>query len=195
MLSYLDFASRIMFAFFMGSFIGLERQWRQRLAGLRTNALVAIGASLYTALSTLVAVDSSPTRIAAAVVSGVGFLGGGVILRDGFNVKGINTAATLWCSASIGVLCRAGFIFQAFIGMLVILCANIFLRKIKLNVNKELFKSEELILKYQLKIICSMEEEFNIRALLYNYFSDMGISIISLYNLHNLLTLNLTKIP
>ena len=88
----------------LGSAIGFERQWRHRLAGLRTNTLVALGAASFVVFEALVPDESSPTRIAAQVVSGVGFLGAGVIFREGLNVRGLNTAATLWCSAAVGVL-------------------------------------------------------------------------------------------
>lgn len=87
-----------------GAAIGSERQMRQRMAGLRTNALVALGAAAFVVFSQLVPHDASPTRVAAQVVSGIGFLGAGIIFRDGFNIHGLNTAATLWCSAAVGVL-------------------------------------------------------------------------------------------
>jgi putative Mg2+ transporter-C (MgtC) family protein len=89
-------------ALLMGVAIGLERQWRQHSAGLRTNALVALGAALFVSLSILMDDTHSPTRIASYVVSGLGFLGGGVILRNGLTVKGLNTAATIWCSGAVG---------------------------------------------------------------------------------------------
>src|SRR3974377_1721040 len=84
----------------MGLAIGVERQLGQHPAGLRTNALVCVGAALFVSLSRLMDHEASPTRIAAQVVSGIGFLGGGVILREGLNVKGMTTAATIWCSAA-----------------------------------------------------------------------------------------------
>jgi putative Mg2+ transporter-C (MgtC) family protein len=93
--------------------IGFDRQWHDRLAGLRTNTLVALGAGA-----------GSPTRIAAQVVSGIGFLGAGLIFREGLSVRGLNTAATLWCSAAVGVLAGAGYLaavatsFVAFINLL-----------------------------------------------------------------------------
>src|ERR1700693_4318973 len=106
-----DCIGRAAVALSLGALIGVERQWRQRMAGLRTNALVALGAALFELLavqmSALSGVD--PTRIAAYVVSGIGFLGAGVILRDGVSVRGINTAATIWCSAAVGVLAGAGY--------------------------------------------------------------------------------------
>src|ERR1700753_4499398 len=106
-LTIAEFALRLGVGLGCGALIGIERQWQARRAGLRTNALVATGATLFV-LYAVVTNDSSPTRVASYVVSGVGFLGGGVILREGFNVHGLNTAATLWCSAAVGVLAAGG---------------------------------------------------------------------------------------
>ena len=114
MLTIADFALRLGVGAGCGALIGLERQWRARMAGLRTNALVATGATLFV-LYAAATDDSSPTRVASYVVSGIGFLGGGVILREGFNVRGLNTAATLWCSAAVGVLAASGHLAFALI--------------------------------------------------------------------------------
>src|SRR6201990_3279989 len=92
----------------MGACIGFERQWRQRLAGLRTNTLVALGAASFVVFSGLVPGDNSPTRVAAQLVSGIGFLGAGLIFKEGLSVRGLNTAATLWCSAAVGLLAGEG---------------------------------------------------------------------------------------
>lgn len=93
-------------AMLLGALIGAERQWRQRMAGLRTNALVATGAAVFI-LSSMTTSPDSPGRIAAQIV--LDWLSGaGVIMREGMNVRGLNTAATLWCSAGIGVLCGLG---------------------------------------------------------------------------------------
>ena len=113
----------------MGIAIGLERQWRQHPAGLRTNALVALGAALFVSLSLLVPDEGSKTRIASYVVSGLGFLGGGVILREGLNVKGLNTAATIWCSGAVGSLCGSDLVGHAALGTFVILFAHLSLRR------------------------------------------------------------------
>jgi len=90
------FAARAAVALVLGAAVGLERQWRQRLAGLRTNALVALGAAVFELFAVLLAGQHGvdPTRIAAYGVSGIGFLGAGVTLREGITVRGINTAAT-----------------------------------------------------------------------------------------------------
>lgn len=91
-----------------GAVIGSERQVRQRMAGLRTNALVALGAAGFVIFSGLFPDEVSHTRVAAQIVSGIGFLGAGIIFRDGFNIHGLNTAATLWCSAGVGMMAGAG---------------------------------------------------------------------------------------
>jgi len=98
-------AARVLLAGLMGAALGLEREWRGKEAGLRTNTLIAIGAALFAAMSTASAGD--PGRIAAQVVTGVGFLGAGAIMRTGPNVHGLTTAALIWVNAAIGV--AAGF--------------------------------------------------------------------------------------
>ena len=115
-MSVAEMALRLGAGLALGSVIGMERQWRARGAGLRTNALVATGAALFVLLSAY-GFDTGPrggprvadpTRVAAQIVSGIGFLGGGVILREGLNVRGLNTAATLWCAGAVGALAGAG---------------------------------------------------------------------------------------
>jgi putative Mg2+ transporter-C (MgtC) family protein len=123
-----DFVFTIWAALLMGVAIGLERQARQNPAGLRTNALVCVGAALFVSLSVLMNDQDSPTRMVSYVVSGVGFLGGGISLRDGLNVKGIDTAATLWCSAAIGTLVGSGFVLHGLSATLTVLALNLVLR-------------------------------------------------------------------
>ncbi|RZQ64649.1 MgtC/SapB family protein [Amycolatopsis suaedae] len=114
----------------LGALIGIERQFRARMAGLRTNALVAAGATLFVVLSAhgFTGDTADPTRVAAQIVSGVGFLGGGVILREGLTVRGLNTAATLWCSAAVGSLAGAGLYLEAAAGTLVVVAVHLVLR-------------------------------------------------------------------
>src|SRR5271168_5104169 len=115
------FLQDVAVALVLGILIGLERQWRQHPAGLRTNALVAVGAAMFVSMSRLMDDHANPTRIVSYVVSGLGFLGGGVILREGMTVKGMNTAATIWCSGAIGALAGGHFPFQAAAGTAVVL--------------------------------------------------------------------------
>ena len=138
----------------LSSLIGFERQWRNRLAGLRTNALVATGATLFV-LYAVATNDSSPTRVASYVVSGVGFLGGGVILREGFNVRGLNTAATLWCSAAVGVLAAGGHLVFALIATGAIVGIHLLGRPLgHLIDHGESVEEDEDDQPYQLQLIC-----------------------------------------
>ena len=116
------FASRLVIALVCGILIGLERQLRQRSAGLTTNSLVSVGACIF---------NNDNLRVLAQIVTGIGFLGAGVILRDGFTIHGLNSAATLWCSAAVGSLCGYGFWREAIIAVSVILFINWILKFIE----------------------------------------------------------------
>ncbi len=165
----LDFLLRLFAAFACGVAIGLERQLRQRTAGLRTITLVSCGACLFVTLGVLTGnATAGVTQIASYVVSGVGFLGGGVIMRDKGSIQGINTAATLWCSAAVGVLCGAEHYGPAIAGTLVILFTNTVLREIGRAINTAPVASADLVRKYVLTVICRAEDEVNIRALITN---------------------------
>src|ERR1043166_7608272 len=105
-----DAPSRLLLAAGLCAAIGLEREYRQKPAGLRTNILIALGAALFTILSTLIGGDAgSADRIAAQIITGIGFLGGGAILRRGSAVHGMTTAATIWVNAAIGMSAGAGY--------------------------------------------------------------------------------------
>ncbi len=96
----LTIVGRLAFAAFLGGFVGLERELRGYPAGVRTIALVALGSALFTEISRLTGVED---RIAAGIVTGIGFLGAGVIFREGYTVRGITTAATIWSAAAVGM--------------------------------------------------------------------------------------------
>ncbi len=181
-MTWTEFTIRLVVAFLLGSALGLERQWRQRMAGLRTNTLVATGAALFVMLSVLTPGDSSPTRIAAQVVSGIGFLGGGVILREGLTVRGLNTAATLWCAAAIGSLSGAGLLLHAGIGTVAVLVANLILRPLGYRINQQPLKGTELELCYRCDVICRTQDEGHIRALLLQAVSGGNLQLRSLYS-------------
>src|SRR3954469_16267984 len=97
---FLDTLVSLAVAFILGTLIGAERQYRQRTAGLRTNVLVALGSAAFVDLGMRLNGNAGAGQVLAYVVSGVGFLGAGVIMKDGGNIRGLNTAATLWCSAA-----------------------------------------------------------------------------------------------
>jgi putative Mg2+ transporter-C (MgtC) family protein len=147
----------------MGLAIGLERQYRQHPAGLRTNALVCVGAALFVSLTRLMGDHDSPTRIASYIVSGIGFLGGGVILREGLTVKGMNTAATLWCSAAVGTMAGAGFPLYALIGTAVILAIHLGLRPVSRWIDGRITTATDVETAYRLRVVCEEKNEGVIR--------------------------------
>ena len=114
-------AGRVLIAAALGALLGLEREWRGKEAGLRTNTLIAIGAALFAAMSSTFTGDSG--RVAAQVVTGVGFLGAGAILRTSGSVQGLTTAAMIWANAAIGLACGAGHVRLAGAGTAIVLIA------------------------------------------------------------------------
>ena len=173
-----DFIIRISICFILSILVGIERQYRHKTVGLRTNVLVSIGAFMFVSVS-FNSLDTDYTRIAAQVVSGIGFLGAGVILRDGNRIKGLNTAATLWCVSAIGVLTAFGLIIEATIGTLFILLSNILLRLISHKIMNKVKTQENCVI----DIICDKDEERIIRNL-----------IIKLTNQYNLTMKGFQKI-
>ena len=112
----------LILAAFLGAAIGLERELSGKSAGLRTNLLICLGAAIFTIISKRLAVDEgSTTRIAAQIVTGVGFLGAGAVIQDRRGVHGLTTAATIWLVASIGMACGAGFRELAAIATLIVI--------------------------------------------------------------------------
>lgn len=135
--SLLDTLVSLTTAFVLGSAIGLERQYRQRTAGLRTNALVAVGAAIFVDMANRLNGHEAAVHVVAYVVSGIGFLGAGVIMREGGNVRGLNTAATLWGSAAIGACAGADLILEAVLGSTFVLFANTLLRPVVNSINRK----------------------------------------------------------
>jgi putative Mg2+ transporter-C (MgtC) family protein len=150
----------------LGAVIGFERQWRQRLAGLRTNTLVALGAASFVVFENLFATQADLTRVAAQVVSGIGFLGAGIIFREGLNVRGLNTAATLWCSAAVGVLAGGGALPYAAIAAALVIAVNLLLRPLVQRINRQPLASAELQSGYVVNVVCKGDREAHVRALL-----------------------------
>lgn len=132
----LDLFIGIVIAFMLATAIGAERQWRQRNAGLRTNVLVAIGAAAFVTLGLRLNGSAGAAQIAAYVVSGIGFLGAGVIMKEGAQISGLNTAATLWCSAAVGALCGIGLAAEATVLTVAILAGNTLLRPLVNAINR-----------------------------------------------------------
>jgi putative Mg2+ transporter-C (MgtC) family protein len=175
------FIVHLLVALALGALIGAERQLRQRLAGLRTNALVSAGSALFVLVAAFSSDPQANARIASQVVSGIGFLGAGVIMREGLNVRGLNTAATLWCSAAVGVLSGMGQTLEAAAGAIAILGANILLRGVTQRINRQDVKSAtELEHRYRVSVVCREQDEVRVRTLLLHAVAGMSLVLQSL---------------
>ncbi len=119
----LAIAARVLIAGLLGAALGLEREWRGKEAGLRTNTLIAIGSALFAALS--ITIGGDPARVAAQIVTGVGFLGAGAIMRHGASVHGLTTAAMIWVNAAVGMAAGSGHIRLAALVTVIVLVAMI----------------------------------------------------------------------
>jgi len=161
----------------LGAVIGFERQWRQRLAGLRTNTLVALGAASFVVYENLFSNEANITRVAAQVVSGIGFLGAGIIFREGLNVRGLNTAATLWCSAAVGVLAGGGALSYAALAAGMVIAVNLLLRPLVQRINRQPLATAETPSRYVVNVVCRGDTEAHIRALLLQGLGAGGIRL------------------
>ena len=179
----------LLICFFLSFFIGIERQYRHRSVGLRTTILVAIGSYLFVSFSFLLnGYNIDVTRIAAQIVTGIGFLGAGVILKDGVKIRGLTTAATLWCTASIGVLCASGFILEAISGTVIILFSNVFLRYVNKIVNQK-SRYEQTSEEFKVTITFSKDR---IKELIKDITSNTKFNINKLDVKKNTIILNIT---
>jgi putative Mg2+ transporter-C (MgtC) family protein len=172
---------RLGLALVLGSAIGFERQWNQKMAGLRTNALVALGASGFVVFSVMTG-QGDATRVAAQVVSGIGFLGAGVILREGINVHGLNTAATLWCSAMVGTFAGGGYWQPSVAAAGFVVATNLLLRPLVRRLNDRLLSGGEGELQYAVEITCTAADEAHMRSLLLHALSQAGLGLRRIYS-------------
>jgi putative Mg2+ transporter-C (MgtC) family protein len=149
------------------------------MAGLRTNALVSAGAAMFVMLSALATHPDDSFRVAGQVVSGIGFLGAGVILRNGVNITGLNTAATLWCAAAIGMLAGYGMYGSATTGAVAVIAANLCLRPIGKALNRGTATSD-LDITYLFRITARADQEAHMRALLLHSIGGQPLLLKSL---------------
>jgi putative Mg2+ transporter-C (MgtC) family protein len=133
---FLDTLISLFTAFVLGTLIGAERQYRQRTAGLRTNVLVAVGAAAFVDLAMHLTGADGAVRVISYVVSGIGFLGAGVIMKQGMDVRGLNTAATLWASAAVGSCAGADMVAQAVALTVFVIAGNTLLRPLVNAINR-----------------------------------------------------------
>jgi putative Mg2+ transporter-C (MgtC) family protein len=174
-MDFADFGLHIVVALLLGAAIGIERQYGSHPAGLRTNTLVCVGAAMFVGLSHLLSNNGqTPPPIAAQVVSGIGFLGGGVILREGITVRGMNTAATLWCSAAVGSLAGAGFHAEASFGALMVLTVHLVMRPVAVFLGRWTKGMVNVDTTYEIRVVCHKEEEAGIRQTILRHVNSVA---------------------
>jgi putative Mg2+ transporter-C (MgtC) family protein len=180
-ISTLQFGLRLAAAIAMGATVGLERQWRQRMAGTRTNALVAAGAAAFVMTGFLIDGDPSARgRIVSYVVSGVGFLGAGVIFKDAGNIRGLNTAATIWCSAAIGALSGLGALGLALVVASAVLLTNLVLRPLAYRLHPVLPEPNPVETQYEVNLTGRISVATHVRALLLSTITRLPVTLQSI---------------
>ncbi|MCW2729940.1 MAG: MgtC/SapB transporter [Mycobacterium sp.] len=178
-----DMFVRVGLATLLGVAIGVERQWRARMAGLQTMALVSMGAALFLILGAYsFHGDGDPTRVAAQIVSGIGFLGAGVIMKQGSSVTGLNTAATLWAAAAVGALAGAWMWREAITGAVIIIATNGFLFPLasKMDTAHLWGSRENPAADYLVEVVCGADAEVEVRAVVVSAASRPGFQLNSL---------------
>lgn len=168
---------RLSLALILGVLIGLERQWHLKLAGLNTNALVSLGACGFVEFGSMVG-DGDPMRIASQVVSGIGFLGAGVILREGISVHGVSTAATLWCAAMVGTFAGAGLWAPSLAAAGFVFLANLLLRPLVRIVRDRATASVNAETHYVITLTGSSARTSQLRSLVLQTLSRAGFALV-----------------
>ena len=171
-------ALNLALAMFCGALIGSERQVRQRMAGLRTNALVALSAAAFVVFSALYPDEVSPTRVAAQVVSGIGFLGAGIIFRHGFTIHGLNTAATLWCSAAVGMMAGSGAWIFAIMMTGFVIFVNLGLRPLVKWLKKTTRAGVPLTQEFRILVQCAADAQAEVRTAALQALAQNGVRIV-----------------
>jgi putative Mg2+ transporter-C (MgtC) family protein len=164
---------RLLLAMILGTIVGAERQWRQRAAGLRTNTLVCLGAAAFVDLGATLAGPNS-TGVIAYVISGVGFLGAGAIIKDRANITGLNTAATLWCSAAVGACAGAGEMLDAIFVTMLLVCTNLALRPVSSFIDRHSTARFENVV-YRIKVVCDSGHQLEVRTLLLHAIAEQRL--------------------
>jgi putative Mg2+ transporter-C (MgtC) family protein len=163
---FIDSLISLFGAFILGTIIGAERQYRQRSGGLRTNVLVAVGSAAFVDIGMHLNGNTGATQIIAYVVSGVGFLGAGVIMKEGKNVWGLNTAATLWCSAAVGACAGADLAVEAIALTAFVLAGNTLLRPLVHAINRAPISAETTEAQYEVRVTTDGDHLENTRGVL-----------------------------
>ena len=179
-----QFELRLLVALILGTAIGFERQWRHKMAGLKTNALVSLGSALFMLLGAKILGDASgEARIAAQIVTGIGFLGAGAIMKEGLSVSGLNTAATIWCSGAVGCLAGLGFWYEASIGTFFVIVSHLILKPVETKIENRTFSNTNTnYIRYKLMVKCGLEVKNELRINLFKIIEKSNILKVYTYN-------------
>lgn len=176
-----ELITRVGLATLLGVIIGLERQWRARMAGLQTMALVSMGSALFFILGAFSFPGTDPTRVAAQIVSGIGFLGAGVILKHGLSVVGLNTAATLWATAAVGALAGAWMWREAIAGAAIVVFGNLFLQPLARRMDLRSGRSAaEDAGTFTIEVMCARDAAEQVRALVGNALGSAALKVTAM---------------
>lgn len=170
----IDTSISLVSAFLLGGLIGYERQFRQRTAGLRTNVLVATGAALFVDMAATLSGHEGAVHVVAYVVSGIGFLGAGVIMREEGNVRGLNTAATLWGSAAVGACAGADLLIEAVLGTVFVLAANTLLRPVVNRINRQPTDTMDVEATNAVYVITAKQDQKRVMQMLVAHLNEAG---------------------
>jgi len=172
---------RLLVSLILGAIIGAERQWNHHVAGLKTNALVSLGAAIFVGFGAAAEGTESLARVGAQVVTGIGFLGGGIILREGLNIRGLNTAATLWCSAGVGVLAGAGLYAASVMAAALVFGGNLGLRTIAFHISKLAARREGGAVRYTITVTSEAGKDADVRRTMIDQLSRSACATRSLH--------------
>jgi len=177
--------ARLALALAVGMAIGLEREWREKAAGFRTITIVAVGAALFVMLANYVVDPTAPARIAAGVVTGIGFLGAGSILRDRGQVTGLTTAAAVWLAAALGMAAGFGAYALTIVGTVLALVVLLVFPRVDISVLGKDTRTYEIVSPYNRQLHAELAERFRRRGLSVDrqYLSKRGDDVVSIWRI------------
>lgn len=175
--SLIDTLVSLASAFVLGGLIGVERQYRQRTAGLRTNVLVALGAAAFVDMANRLHGPEGAVHVTAYVISGIGFLGAGVIMKGEGSVRGLNTAATLWGAAAVGACAGADLVAEATLTALFVLAGNTLLRPLVNWINRRPIDDAGSEVTYTVCAICEPSTQGHITDTIEGALEEAGYPV------------------
>lgn len=180
-MTLLNFLLNLLISVLLGGLIGLERQLNSRSIGMRTSVLVCMGASLFITFSFCID-GSDVSRVASQIITGVGFLGSGIIFKGKINVWGINTAATIWCTAGIGMLVGASLYMYAVVATGVLIIGNIILRPVSNHIEAKNFFNDIGGYLYKVNLSCHQTKESIVRTKIVELMSDKHTCLLGIHS-------------